>query len=278
MPRAHHGPIPVVSSIRSRGILSGRVLSREGVLWLAVFATILSCWWALFAMILSDDMMSMPGALMEMDGGLMRMPGTAVFLPLFGMWAVMATAMMLPTFVPTLRTFLDLGRAGATTPLTAGGLVVGYVGVWVGASAVGAMAQLALIRSDLVTGSGASLHAPLTAGLLAIAGLYQFTRAKAVCLAACRMPLTFFMQRWRPGVPRAIRMGASSGLFCIACCWAQMALAFVGGTMNLWWMGLATLFMTVEKLPAPGRRITRPAGWLLLAAGAAVAVVPLIRT
>jgi predicted metal-binding membrane protein len=45
-----------------------------------------------------------------------------------------------------------------------------------------------------------------------------------------------------------------------------MLLAFVGGTMNLAFMGLAMLLMTLEKLPDLGRRLTRPMGALLLAA------------
>jgi predicted metal-binding membrane protein len=53
----------------------------------------------------------------------------------------------------------------------------------------------------------------------------------------------------------------------MACCWALMALGFVGGTMNLVWMGLATAFMVLEKLPDIGRWLTRPAGVLLVAAG-----------
>jgi predicted metal-binding membrane protein len=44
-----------------------------------------------------------------------------------------------------------------------------------------------------------------------------------------------------------------------------MLLGFVGGTMNLLWMGAATLFMTLEKLPQIGRPLTRPAGYALLA-------------
>jgi hypothetical protein len=36
-------------------------------------------------------------------------------------------------------------------------------------------------------------------------------------------------------------------------------------------MGLATVLMTLEKLPQAGRPLTRPIGWVLLAAGAAVA-------
>ena len=43
------------------------------------------------------------------------------------------------------------------------------------------------------------------------------------------------------------------------------ALAFVGGTMNLAFMGLAMLLMTLEKLPDLGAHITKPLGAGLLA-------------
>jgi len=54
----------------------------------------------------------------------------------------------------------------------------------------------------------------------------------------------------------------------MVCCWALMALGFIGGTMNLVWMGLATAFMVLEKLPDIGRWLTRPAGFVLFAGGA----------
>jgi predicted metal-binding membrane protein len=116
----------------------------------------------------------------------------------------------------------------------------------------------------------------LSAGLLLIAGAYQFTHLKAACLAKCRMPLTFFMERWAPGASRAFRMGFELGVLCFGCCWAVMALAFVGGTMNLVWMGLATLFMVMEKLPDIGRVLTRPVGCLLVLAAGATALAALI--
>jgi predicted metal-binding membrane protein len=81
------------------------------------------------------------------------------------------------------------------------------------------------------------------------------------------MPMTFFMERWAPGAARAFRMGVELGALCLGCCWALMALAFVGGTMSLLWMGAATLFMVLEKLPDLGRSLTRPAGVVLIAAG-----------
>ena len=81
--------------------------------------------------------------------------------------------------------------------------------------------------------------------------------------------MTFFIQHWDEG---AWRNGMRLGAVCIGCCWALMLLAFVGGVMNLAFMGLATLFMVLEKLPEIGRWLTRPMGALLLLSGTWVIV------
>ena len=39
--------------------------------------------------------------------------------------------------------------------------------------------------------------------------------------------------------------------------------------MNLAWMGLATLFMVLEKLPQIGHRVVRPLGIAMIIGGAA---------
>ena len=44
-----------------------------------------------------------------------------------------------------------------------------------------------------------------------------------------------------------------------------MLLAFVGGTMSLAFMGLATVIMVFEKLPKLGEYISKPLGYLLIA-------------
>ena len=72
------------------------------------------------------------------------------------------------------------------------------------------------------------------------------------------------MQHWDEG---PLRNGLRLGLVCLGCCWALMLLGFVGGVMNVAFMGLATLIMVFEKLPDLGRYVTKPLGWLLIAAG-----------
>lgn len=236
------------------------------VLWLMFYAVILAAWGGLFAMVVASPLAGVPSGLWDAlcIGAASADPGS-----LFAMWLLMSAAMMLPTFVPALRTFLNLNDAGATRPSDAVALVAGYTAVWAAGALIGALGQVVFAKAGLVAPDGSSLSAWLSSALLLVAGAYQFTHLKAACLAKCRMPLTFFMERWAPGAPRAFRMGLELGVLCFGCCWALMALAFVGGTMNLIWMGLATLFMVMEKLPDLGRILTRPAGYLLvLAAGA----------
>jgi len=65
------------------------------------------------------------------------------------------------------------------------------------------------------------------------------------------------------------------GTFCVACCWGFVALGFSGGVMNLAWMGLATLFLVLEKLPQIGHKVTEPMGVLLILGACVVAGLPL---
>jgi predicted metal-binding membrane protein len=92
---------------------------------------------------------------------------------------------------------------------------------------------------------------------------------KEACLSKCRAPMMFFLQHWDEG---PLRNGLRLGAVCLGCCWALMLLGFVGGVMNLAFMGVATILMALEKLPAIGRWLTRPMGGALLAAAGIVAL------
>jgi predicted metal-binding membrane protein len=238
--------------------------------WLGFFGLILAAWTALYAM--------QPGAV---EAELLRLYGASFwaslcapltaqsgFMAVFLMWALMSAAMMAPTFVPTLKTYRDLAHTEAANVTTFYALIGAYLSVWLVFSVVAAAAQLGLAWFGLIGDNGISLSLWLTSGLLVLAGGYQFSTIKEGCLSKCRAPLMFFMQHWKPGVTGAFRMGWTLGLICLGCCWALMLLGFVGGVMNLAWMGLATVLMAVEKLPEIGRFVTRPLGVLLLAAGA----------
>ena len=52
-------------------------------------------------------------------------------------------------------------------------------------------------------------------------------------------------------------MGARHGAYCLACCWALMLLLFLGGVMNLMWVGAITVFVLVEKAAPFGKPAAR---------------------
>lgn len=244
-------------------MISHRIRQMTGLHWIVLFGIILLAWFALFLMAVPNDMRSLSriyGA--DFWASLCVVtPDVGGFTRLFAMWALMSAAMMAPTALPAFATYEDLGH---TTHTKFAPLVIGYTIVWLGYSAIAAGVQIVLFQFGLVDAFGTSLSNGLSAILLIVAGAYQFSPIKEACLSKCRMPLTFFMQHFEEG---PLRNGLRLGLICLGCCWALMALAFVGGVMNLAFMGLATILMILEKMPDLGRYLTKPLGGILISCG-----------
>jgi len=94
---------------------------------------------------------------------------------------------------------------------------------------------------------------------------------KDTCLRHCRSPLGFLLNNWRNGRRGAFGMGIEHGRLCVGCCWALMALLFVLGVMNLWWIALVAAVVMLERLTA-GDAITRLLGASLIVWGGALIV------
>jgi predicted metal-binding membrane protein len=185
---------------------------------------------------------------------------------IFFMWAVMMAAMMLPSALPMIVTFAQASARSAEGG-RAGMFVAAYLLVWSAFSAAAVALQWLLQRAGWVDPMIVSTSAILSAALLLIAGAYQFTPLKRVCLAGCRTPLGFLLGEWKPGLAGAFRMGLRHGLLCLGCCWALMALLFVGGVMNLAWIAAISVLVAVEKMAPVGDRIAPLLGGALIAAG-----------
>ncbi len=241
-------------------MLADRIRMMAAPHWLILFGAILVAWLCLFVMAVPGELRNFANlygadfwqalCTVSLDG--------AGFASGVIMWALMAAAMMLPTALPAFATYDDLGRQ---TKAHFGRLVAGYATVWLGFSLLAAAGQMALYRADLISVLGDSRSPLFSAALLLLAGFYQFSPVKEACLSKCRQPLTFFMSHWDEG---PWRNGLRLGLICLGCCWALMLLAFVGGVMNLGFMGIATLIMVLEKMPSVGRLLTRPLGVVLI--------------
>lgn len=235
--------------------------------WIGFFTAILAAWAVMFMMAVMSglDWIGRPVG--------MNMMPMVTFGALFPMWAIMMAAMMLPTMVPTLRTYDDLIRSGAGSRGGWFGVLAGYMISWVGFALIIAVVQVALLAGGVIDTLGIAASRWFAAGLLVVVGLFQFSRAKDVCHGVCHAPMNYFLGHWKPGAQGGLRMGIALGAYCVGCCWGFMALGFVGGVMSLLWMGLATLFMILEKLPEIGHRVVRPMGVILILAGIAVPFV-----
>ncbi len=188
----------------------------------------------------------------------------------FAMWTVMMLAMMLPTTAPMVLALAKISRGEPTAadPLApAAGFLAGYAVAMTAFSLLAALAQWGFHQASWTSFAGESTHRGFAAAVLLAAGGYQFSRLKEACLRRCRSPLWFLMTQWRPGWLGALKMGVAHGRFCIGCCWALMALMFVGGSMNLLWTAGLALFMLIEKALPAGRTVGRIAGAGLVAWG-----------
>lgn len=193
------------------------------------------------------------------------------------MWFIMMVAVMFPSATPMVLMFhrIHAGKRQRGQPFVSTWVfVAAYLTIW---TLLGALAYAGQLGVDVLT---ASFGTPMdTLGriggaFLVLAGIYQFTPLKYVCLSKCRTPLTFILTSWRDGVGGAFRMGAEHGLYCAGCCWLLFALLLPLGMMNVFATVVITLLILAEKILPLGERVALGAGVLMIAYGALVLIVP----
>jgi predicted metal-binding membrane protein len=233
----------------------------------------------LSAQMAADDMTGMadmPGMDMSAMAGAMapsiRAWSPADFAFMFAMWAVMMVGMMTPSVAPMLLLYAGVGRKAAESGApfaSTGWFFAGYLAVWTAFSALATFAQWALTTLALLTPMMATSSATLGGIVLIAAGLYQWTPLKETCLRSCQAPLGFLVAHggFRGEPLGALRLGMAHGAYCLGCCFALMALLFVGGIMNVLWIAGLTILVLVEKIVPAGRLIPRISGALIGAAG-----------
>ena len=220
-------------------------------------------------------MPDMPG--MDMSGsGLITAafaPWTpAHFLFMFTMWAVMMVGMMTPSVAPMVLIYMQVARRSATLGQAfapAGWFAAGYLVAWSLFAALAALAQWSFETLALITPMMASASRPFGGAVLIAAGVYQWMPLKYACLSQCRAPLSFVQNHggFQASVHGSLRLGFVHGMYCIGCCWALMALLFVGGVMNLLWIAALMIFVLLEKAIPGVRYFSRVAGLAAVVAG-----------
>jgi predicted metal-binding membrane protein len=160
-----------------------------------------------------------------------------------------------PSF-PSLRVILFVGSYLLVWALTGIALLLGLSVV---------------MNSTIMTTGNSPLIQYLYGSLLVIAGAYQFTPLKRICIGYCESPMSFFMRRWKDGTSGAVNMGVYHGVYCLGCCWAYFLLMVALGWMNLLWMGLFAGIIFGEKMWSRGIWVARAVGIALAVTGVLVA-------
>ena len=188
-----------------------------------------------------------------------------------GAWAAMMAAMMLPSASPMIGLYAatqrnSAGLVGKAVPVALFALM--YLALWASTGVpiyFGSVALGAITSDALPYG---------IAGVLLVAGLFQVSPLKQVCLRHCRSPVGFLLGHWRPGWRGGLAMGWAHAVYCLGCCWALMIVLVAAGAMGLPWVLLIAAVVAAEKLLPYGECIARVTGVALVLLGVAVAVRP----
>ncbi len=196
----------------------------------------------------------------------------------FSMWAAMSAAMMLPSAAPMIATYSEIvetamrGGRKITSVLY---LMAGYSVIWLGFSLMATFLQIFLFESGALTRGLLPVTPLIGAGALFLAGAYQFSSLKQACLTKCRKSFSFFFANWREHPSGIFGLGVRQGLACLGCCWALMLVMFATGLMNLVWMAILGIVMSLEKIVARPDALRRTTGVGLMAWGATLVALAL---
>jgi predicted metal-binding membrane protein len=177
-------------------------------------------------------------------------------LPLFlVMWVLMMVAMMLPTAAAMIVTFHKV-QAANRQPRDAFGstwvFVAAYLMVWAFAGLAAYVGVQAAEATIMRFALPPATTAQIGGAIIVVAGIYQLTPLKDVCLSKCREPLGFIVTAWRGGATSALEMGLLHGAYCLGCCWLLCVILFPLGIMNVAALAAVTLIILAEKtLPWP---------------------------
>jgi predicted metal-binding membrane protein len=190
-------------------------------------------------------------------------PPLWIAIPVFLLvWQIMVAAMMLPASLPAMRSVTDaiprLGRLRAELAF-----LTGFLAIWVGFGLSAFLGDMVVHRVVDSTPWLASRPWLIEAGVLALAGGYQFLPRKQRELETCRHPRAH-VRSAEQTLGGAARFGLAHGIACVGASWALMLLMFGEGFGGTAWMVALTVVMVLETTLASPRRVTIGVGICLV--------------
>lgn len=189
-------------------------------------------------------------------------------------WIVMMAAMMLPSVAPVALMWGRSIKSSTTGSARIGRTVLfvaGYLVVW---GAFGLLAYAGSMGVAAISDKYPDRSMWFVAGLFVIAGIYQLTPLKDMCLKHCRSPMSQLLTYAAlKGRARDLRVGIHHGTYCVGCCWGIMLVLLALGLMNLAAAGALAIVIFVEKIWSRGEFVSKAFGLLLIGAGILTLVV-----
>ncbi len=224
-----------------RGTWPDRAVAIPILVSLAVLAVI--SWIVTIWQTGSSTMMMDSGVPMSIDASGRLALDTAVYFLVI--WLFMMAAMMFPSLWPVVLAYAatSRGRPAASVPI----FIAGYLLVW---EIFGLAAYLfyVIVGAIAMGVPAVGMNLNIVAGVLAIlAGLYQLTPMKAICLSACQGRVSSLVADIRFGKSSPLGLGISHGRSCVGCCAGEMILLVALGAMDLRWMAAVALLIGVEN-------------------------------
>lgn len=230
------------------------------VTYLVLLVVAAASWAHVVWMAMTDDMAGMDMAMT---------PGLVDGLAFVAAWAVMMTAMMLPSAMPMIGLYAATQRSQTSgTPAPVALFTLVYVVLW---AATGVPMYVASVALSLMSPRPRAYG---IAAALVVAGIFQLSPLKRMCLRHCRSPLGFLLGHWRPGWRGSLTLGWSHALYCLGCCWALMVVLVAAGAMGLVWVLLVAAVVAAEKMLPGGEWVARTIGVALVLLGVMVALRP----
>ncbi|WP_429282808.1 DUF2182 domain-containing protein [Paraburkholderia sp. GAS41] len=184
------------------------------------------------------------------------------------MWAVMMTAMMLPSLTPVLwRYHESVCRAGAPRPIRLTAMAaLAYFQVWTALGML-AFAPGVLLAALEIRWPALARAVPFAVAAIVLgAGAFQFTTWRAYYFACYRTRSACSLMS-PATIATAWRYGLRLGLACAGCSASLTAVLLAIGIMDLRAMAAVTAAVTLERLAPAGERVARAIGVVVVGAG-----------
>ncbi|MGZ4150428.1 MAG: DUF2182 domain-containing protein [Actinomycetota bacterium] len=190
-------------------------------------------------------------------------------------WIVMMAAMMFPSVAPMVIVWIRSVAARPSRGARAVGVasfLSGYLITW---ALFGAVVYVVLLWAGHLVDLAPDAARWAGAAIFAVAGIYQLTPLKTVCLRHCRSPVgALFHYASYSGRTRDLRVGIHHGLYCVGCCWGLMIVLVAVGAMNITAMVALAAVIFIEKVWSHGQAFSSAVGVALLVLAVLAPFVP----